>query len=180
MATGLGAQDRLQPSLLDRLTDHDPYKQSEPLEARVLSRKQLREAVLRDLAWLFNAVCEEPGLLDLYADPQRVTLWQTLREARESVINFGVPPLTGQTITMQHFPVIEEQLRQAIIRFEPRIDPASLEVRIANDMVFGHRPTSLRITIRGQMWNQPVPLELLLSADVDVDTGQAAVRDLRG
>jgi type VI secretion system protein ImpF len=29
------------------------------------------------------------------------------------------------------------------------------------------------------MWNQPVPLELLLSADVDVETGLAAVRDLR-
>jgi len=29
------------------------------------------------------------------------------------------------------------------------------------------------------MWNQPVPLELLLSAEVDVDTGQAAVRDMR-
>jgi type VI secretion system protein ImpF len=29
------------------------------------------------------------------------------------------------------------------------------------------------------MWNQPVPLELVLNADVDVDTGQAAVRDMR-
>jgi type VI secretion system protein ImpF len=179
MATGLGAQDRLQPSLLDRLTDLDPGSKSESLESRVLSRKQLREAVLRDLAWLFNAVCDEPGLLDLYADPDRVTLWQSLPEARESVANFGVPPLTGQSITMQHFPIIEEQLRLAIIRFEPRIDPDTLEVKVGNDMALGQRPTSLRITLRGQMWNQPVPLEILLSADVDVDTGQAAVRDLR-
>ena len=58
-------------------------------------------------------------------------------------------------------------------------DPNTVEVRIANDMPTGIRPTSLRLTIKGQMWNQPVPLELLLSADVDVDTGQAAVRDLR-
>jgi type VI secretion system protein ImpF len=41
------------------------------------------------------------------------------------------------------------------------------------------RPTSLSLTIKGQMWNQPVPLELLLSAEVDVDTGQASVRDMR-
>ena len=29
--------------------------------------------------------------------------------------------------------------------------------------------------IRGQLWNQPVPLELLLSADVDVDTMNAVL-----
>ena len=84
--------------------------------------------------------------------------------------------LEGLLLQKSH---IEEQIRQSILRFEPRIDPKTVEVRIGNDMSTGLRPTSLRLTIKGQMWNQPVPLELLLSADVDVDTGQAAVRDLR-
>jgi len=38
----------------------------------------------------------------------------------------------------------------------------------------------LKLVIRGLMWNQPVPLELLLSAAVDVETGQASVQDMRG
>jgi len=175
---GLGAQDRLQPSLLDRLTDNDPSSKVESLDARVLSRKQLREAVLRDLSWLFNAVCEEPDPGNRN-DPDRTALWQSLPEARNSVLNFGIMPLTGQTLTIHNFPIIEAQVRQSIIRFEPRLDPATVEVRIANDLTTGLRPTSLRLTIKGQMWNQPVPLELMLSADVDVDTGQAAVRDMR-
>jgi type VI secretion system protein ImpF len=174
---GLGAQDRLQPSLLDRLTDHDPGSRVEPLEARVLSRQQLRDAVLRDLAWLLNAACEEPD--PRHADPERAALWNSLPHARDSVLNFGILPLSGQSFSIHHFPIIEAQVRQAIIRFEPRLVPASVEVRIVNDMSTGLRPTSLRLTIKGQMWNQPVPLELLLSADVDVDTGQAALRDLR-
>lgn len=175
---GLSAQDRLQPSLLDRLTDHDPGSQVEALEARVLGRRQLRDAVLRDLTWLFNAVCEEP---DAHggADPERIAMWRDAPEARDSVMNFGILPLTGHAISVLRFPYIEEQIRQSILRFEPRIDPQTVEVRIANDMTTGLRPTSLRLAIKGQMWNQPVPLELLLSADVDVDTGQAAVRDLR-
>ncbi len=175
---GLSAQDRLQPSLLDRLTDHDPGSQVEALEARVLGRRQLRDAVLRDLTWLFNAVCEEP---DAHggADPERIAMWRDAPEARDSVMNFGILPLTGHAISVMRFPYIEEQIRQSILRFEPRIDPKTVEVRIDNDMSTGLRPTSLRLTIKGQMWNQPVPLELLLSADVDVDTGQAAVRDLR-
>ena len=48
-------QDRLQPALLDRLTDDEPDKKLEPREARVLSKRRLRQSVLRDLAWLFNA-----------------------------------------------------------------------------------------------------------------------------
>jgi type VI secretion system protein ImpF len=175
---GLGAQDRLQPSLLDRLTDHEPSSKAEPLDARVLNRRQLREAVLRDLSWLFNAVCEEPD--PNYGDPERAALWQGLPHARDSVLNFGILPLTGQSFSVHNFPLIEAQVRQSIIRFEPRLDPASVEVRIINDMTTGLRPTSLRLTIKDQMWNQPVPLELLLSADVDMDTGQAAVRDMRG
>jgi len=175
---GLGAQDRLQPSLLDRLTDNDPSSKVEPLEARVLNRRQLREAVLRDLSWLFNAVCEEPDLSNR-DDPERVALWKSLPYARDSVLNFGILPLTGQSLTIHNFPLIEAQIREAIVRFEPRLDPNTVEVRIGNDLSTGLRPTSLRLTIKGQLWNQPVPLELMLSADVDVDTGQAAVRDLR-
>lgn len=176
---GLGAQDRLQPSLLDRLTDNDPGSQVEALEARVLSRRQLRDAVLRDLSWLFNAVCEEPDPRRVNDDPERAALWQSVPHARDSVLNFGILPLTGQSFSVHSFPIIEAQVRQSIIRFEPRLDPATVEVRIVNDMSTGLRPTSLRLTIKGQMWNQPVPLELVLSADVDVDTGQAAVRDMR-
>lgn len=175
---GLGAQDRLQPSLLDRLTDNDPGTKSETLEARVLNRRQLRDAVLRDLSWLFNAVCEEPDPR-WHPDRERVALWQSVPYARDSVLNFGILPLTGQAFSVHNFPIIEAQVRQSIIRFEPRLDPATVEVRIVNDMSTGLRPTSLRLTIKGQMWNQPVPLELVLNADVDVDTGQAAVRDMR-
>ena len=50
----LTPQERLQPALLDRLTDDNPESQVEPREMRVMSRNRMREAVLRDLSWLFN------------------------------------------------------------------------------------------------------------------------------
>ena len=175
---GLTAQERLQPSLLDRLTDADPGNERESLDARVLNKQQLRAAVLRDLAWLLNAVCEEPDALS--ADRERVELWQELPEAASSVVNFGVAPMSGRSITRLQFPAIEHAVRRSLLRFEPRIDPDTLEVKIQDDMTAHLKPANLRLVIRGQLWNQPVPLELLLSADVDVDTGQAQVRDLRG
>lgn len=175
---GLSAQERLQPSLLDRLTDQDPGNPREPLDARVLNKKQLREAVLRDLTWLFNATTQEPD--PRHPDRERVRMWREAPEAVRSVINFGIPALTGTSWSTLEFPVLEQAIKICIQRFEPRIDPKTLEVKITNDLSTGVRPTSLRLVIRGQLWNQPVPLELLLSADVDVDTGQTAVRDMRG
>ncbi len=174
---GLTSQERLQPSLLDRLTDSDPSSSRESLDARVLSKQQLRAAVLRDLSWLFNTTAQEPPLRS--PDVEGRTMWQQAPEARESVLNYGLPPLSGATMIVMDFPWLEHEIRAAIIRFEPRIDPDSLVVTVTDERMNGKQPTMLRLVIRGLMWNQPVPLELLLSADVDVDTGQAAVRDMR-
>jgi len=173
---GLAAQERLQPSLLDRLTDDDPSSKRETLEARVLNRHQLRAAVLRDLTWLFNSTREEldPGSDDV----DRYTMWQLAPAARESVLNFGIPALSGKTFAAADFATLQERIRISVIRFEPRIDPKTLRVEAINDRIHG-QPSNLRLVLRGALWNQPVPLELLLNADVDVDTGQAVVRDMR-
>ena len=174
---GLTAQERLQPSLLDRLTDIDPSTSREALDARVLSKQQLRAAVLRDLSWLFNTTCQEPPLRSRNQEERK--RWLEAPEARKSVLNYGLPPLSGETMIVMDFPWLEAQIRDAIIRFEPRVDPDTLQVSVTDERMTGKQPTTLRLVIRGLMWNQPVPLELLLSADVDVDTGQTAVRDMR-
>ncbi len=174
---GLSSRERLQPSLLDRLIDDDPSSQRESLDARVLNRQQLRAAVLRDLSWLFNTTREEldPGSEDV----DRYVMWQRATAARESVLNFGLPPMSGRTFAAADFPTLQERIRICIMRFEPRIDPKTLSVEAVNDRP-GGQPSSLRLVIKGSLWNQPVPLELLLNADVDVDTGKTAVRDVRG
>ena len=174
---GLTSQERLQPSLLDRLTDEEPSSQREAIEARVLSKQQLRAAVLRDLSWLFNTARAEPD--PIRGDPEEVAQWREAPLARVSVINYGIPSLSGMTITLRQFPALEAAIRQAIVLFEPRIDPKTLAVEVQRDHGFNLQHNSLKLIIRGHMWNQPVPLELLLSADVDVETGLAAVRDLR-
>jgi type VI secretion system protein ImpF len=174
---GLTSQERLQPSLLDRLTDVEPAASREAIEARVLSKQQLREAVLRDLSWLFNTSRSEPD--QLRGDPDDVALWKECAQARNSVINYGIPALSGITITRVQFAALEYAIHQAIVQFEPRIDPKTLSVQVSREAGFNIQLNSLRLIIRGHMWNQPVPLELLLSADVDVETGMAAVRDMR-
>ena len=174
---GLTAQERLQPSLLDRLTDGEATSSKESLEAKVLNKQQLRAAVLRDLSFLFNTTRAEPD--PDRGDPREVSAWKEAPAARQSVLNYGIPALSGISMSRQQFARLELAFKQAILLYEPRIDPRTLAVQVDKGSGFNFQHNSLRLIIKGQMWNQPVPLELLLSADVDVETGLAAVRDLR-
>jgi type VI secretion system protein ImpF len=167
------SQERLQPSLLDRLTDDEPMNRKESADRQILSKTQLRQAVLRDLQWLLNAVQISPKLLT------------GLEHVKQSVLNFGLPALSGETATQIAHGDIEDALRVAIATFEPRIDSKSLEVRVvmAGSILSTHNV--LQLQIRGQLWAQPVPLELLMKADVDLETGQMTlvegpVRTIKG
>ena len=66
---------------------------------------------------------------------------------------------------------------EAIATFEPRIDAKSLVVTLQMNAKNHHN--TLQLTIRGQMWAQPVPLELLLAANVELETGETQLRDMR-
>lgn len=180
----LTSQERLQPSLLDRLTDHEPGSQVEALDARVLNRQQLRAAVLRDLSWLFNTARAEPARHSGRAHRQQhiaaeALLWQDVPQARRSVLNFGMAAFSGESLVRMDLAAMGRDIRQSIIDFEPRIDPETLEVQVELDGQARAHHNQLKLVIRGHMWNQPVPLELLLSAAMDVETGQASVRDMR-
>jgi len=161
------AQDRLQPALLDRLTDDDPESRNEAIESRVINRNRMRDLVLRDLAWLFNATA--PGeSIDFSRAPH----------ARKSVLNYGLPALSGQTASTIDPLVLQARVKQAILDHEPRILPDTLavEVVISQTQLDHHNQIAFRIS--GQLWAQPVPLELLLHTDIDLETGRVAVREL--
>jgi type VI secretion system protein ImpF len=162
----LTPQERLQPALLDRLIDEDPSKTLEAREARVITKAKLRQAVLRDLAWLFNAT--RPSDID----------WTGLRDAERSVINFGLPSLSGETASTLDIVELENSIRQAIVDFEPRITPSSLQVEalVSEDQLDHHNVVSVQI--RGDLWSQPVPIELLLRTELDLESGEVEIQDL--
>jgi type VI secretion system protein ImpF len=165
MAT-LRQQDRLQPALLDRLTDDEPGSKVEAVESRVINRQRLREMVLRDLGWLFNAT-QPTGEID----------WAAVPEAETSVINYGLPPLSGRAASSIDPGTLRLHVREAIIRHEPRIlaDTLVVEVVVKESQLDHHNQIGIRIN--GQMWAQPVPLELMLHTDIDLETGRVAVRE---
>jgi type VI secretion system protein ImpF len=167
MAEQIMPLDPLQPAVLDRLTDEEPDKKQEPREARVLSKSRMRQSVLRDLAWLFNAT-----RLDAVADLTKVP------NVRRSVLNFGLPAMSGKTASSLDVTNLTRAVRDAILTFEPRILPASLEIKTLIEAGALDHHNVIGVEIHGQLWAQPVPLEFLVRTDFDLETGKVRVTDL--
>lgn len=160
-------KERLQPSLLDRLTDDEPEAKVESRDKRVLSQEKLRASVLRDLTWLFNTT-QLSALEDLSAYP----------ETAKSVLNFGMPDLAGHTLTSIDVTELEQLLRQAIWNFEPRLTQRSVRVRLTvDDNEMSHN--SMSFVIEAELWSQPLPLQLYLRTEIDFEDGDVRVAELR-
>lgn len=155
----LTTQERLQPSLLDRLTDDEPGKREESREKRVISANRLRECVTRDVSWLLNCV-------NLGADEHL----SEYPEVARSVVNFGIPDLTGVALSGVDASVLQRQLREALVAFEPRLTASTLQVTVNADSTRMDRQ-SLVFNIESEMWAQPIPLNLYLKTEVDLETG---------
>src|SRR3954469_23429325 len=139
----LAVIEKLQPCLLDRLTDDDPKNGQESRAQRVVSIQRYRQGVLRDLQWLFNASAHLA-----YEGSSRFNL-REYSEAFRSVINFGTRHLFGvMTPSMRE---LERQLTEALYTFEPRILRNSLRVR---SKVEGNL---IVLTVEGELWANPLP-----------------------
>jgi type VI secretion system protein ImpF len=164
----LTPKERLQPSLLDRLTDDEPDKRQESRDKRILSPAKLRDSVRRDLTWLFNSI-NLAATVDLEDYPQ----------VQRSTLNYGLPDLAGRTASSIDRAALERVLRRAIWEFEPRLNRNAVKVRLVADYdQMNHN--AMCFTIEAELWAQPLPLRLFLRTEVDLETGEFNVSDVTG
>lgn len=154
--------ERLQPSLLDRLTDDARENPSERKDDRVIDMRRLREIISRDLSFLLNCSNAETVIdADLY--PQTAN----------SVLNYGVREVSGVFSTVERAGKIRSSIARAIAQFEPRIKPGTLDVALRVED--NKSKATVVFDIRADMWAQPIPLELYLRSEVDVTTGHVTL-----
>lgn len=166
-------RERLQPCLLDRLTDDEPHSQVESRDKRVISQAQFRRSVLRDLSWLFNT---SAPLESLEQDRDEAADFPMVYT---SVVNFGLPDLCGYTASSLSVPQLERMLTEVIQRYEPRVLRRGLAVRaLVDKSAYAHN--ALMFEIRGQVWSQPLPERLDLKTEVDLETGQVTLQERGG
>ena len=153
-------KERLQPSLLDRLTDLEPDKSVESSSQQSMSQSQFKAAVIRDLGWLLNSVA-----LNVCVDLDKFP------EVQRSVLNYGLPDMSGHTSSTVDILSVEKSIRVAIQEFEPRIIRSSLKVKVhSNPDEMSHN--SMIFEIAGEVFGQPSPFQVVLKSELDLECGE--------
>jgi type VI secretion system protein ImpF len=159
------------PSLLDRLTDSMPSSDWEVVEA-------LEKNIKRDLALLLNSRKLESCLHDLTAYP----------EVKTSVLNYGIEEYAGLIRNDVNIYKVTEMIKQAVLFFEPRIVPETLQViadcnQEASQKKFSELPKELKqkiyekgafeFIIRGEICLTKAPIDF--HTQMNLSTGHIDV-----
>ncbi len=157
------SRDRLQPFLLDRLTDDQRELRNESRDQRVMILRQLHQAVLRDLEWLLNTPRHTPDE-EIYDFPM----------AAKSVLNFGMPSLSGLSADSMDLPTIERMITDTIQTYEPRVIPQSLQVRAVSS---NSSHNLMSFEIRADIWAVPMPDRLFVRTELDLESGHCRLQE---
>lgn len=158
----------LLPTLLDRLRDDAPQRQTEAPGEYAVTRSQMRDIVQRDLAFLLNTT----SIGDLI-DRERYS------HAAASTVNFGVPPLAGAFMASRSWAEIEQIIRRAIHAFEPRLIPQALTVAPLTVIDADAHYNVLAFEVRGMIQMEPYPLEFMVQSSLDLETSQVDIIGMR-
>jgi type VI secretion system protein ImpF len=130
----------------------------------VITEPVLRREVGLDLDALLNSIALE-STVDLTDAPY----------ARESIINFGIPDIAHRTIDEAGVVDVTEEIRLAIINFEPRLAAAS--VRVTRDTSVDPVELKIRFIVRADLTCDPIRVPVEFVAEV-VEPGKIVVNRL--
>jgi type VI secretion system protein ImpF len=135
------------------------------LRARqVITETVLRREVSRDLEALLNTIAME-STIDMAQAPY----------VRKSILNFGLPDVANRTIDEIAVGEIPDEIRTAIINYEPRLAAASLHIE--RDMSVDAVELKIRFIVRADLTCDPVNVPVEFTAEL-VDTGKIIVNRL--
>jgi type VI secretion system protein ImpF len=175
------AEAKLNPSLFDKLTLNDRVTgiieegraevqgqtllrlNSGPQLIERYNETAMRASVRRELGWLFNTV-NLAASIDLDPYPHVQT----------SVLNYGMPDLTGQISTAAAVRTRATQIAETIRIFEPRMDPERLQVRAEPAVGLDN---AVSYVIQGDITSAVRAMPVQFFANVEVETGEAVVRE---
>jgi len=155
----------LQPSLLDRLLVSGPKDRPISGTRRAFSARKLRESVLRDLTWLLNSTN-----LATRVD------FEQFPEVARSVVNFGMPALTGNLRAALERDTVARQIAECIATFEPRLS----QVKVTPEVSSAAEIFTVGFRIEAELWGDPVPQHLTMHTAIDVGTGECLLEDRGG
>ncbi len=134
------------------------YNNAQKIDNFTINARKLKELVARDMAWLLNTTSLECTQdLDSY------------NYTKNSVLNFGVPNLTGVVASNIDVNILQRRIKNIILNYEPRILKKTLKVEVKKRNAMSLN--SLFFDIECDVWGQPTPEHLIINSEIDLETG---------
>ena len=151
----------LLPSVLDRLIDDDPQVRQEAPGSRSQLLRELKQAVRRDLENLLNT-----RIRCLPSPPE-------LAELKQSVVNYGIPDLTGTPLAS---PREREEFRRiihsVILLYEPRLKKLNVMLHDQAEAI----DRTIRFHIEATLQAEPAPEPVAFDSTLRLATGSFEVK----
>lgn len=156
--------EKLIPSVLDRLIDEEPHRVSEVPASRTQVLQQMKSSVGRDLQNLLNTRC-------------RASTWdEGLDQLPRSLVAYGVPDCVGiNTGSRDQQEILREMIQNAVITFEPRL----MNVRVNLSDTDDPNDRTLRFRIDALLRVDPAPEPVAYDSRLDASIGDFTVQGAR-
>ena len=149
---------------LEELDEKSPINQYfSPPQLERFNEAALRATVRREIGWILNTTNLDAAI-DLEAYPQ----------VASSVLNYGVPDLAGKALTGRLVLQRARDIRAALLAFEPRIEPATLEVEVSERV---ERENSITFVIKADVRSAVRAIPIKFRTDLEVETAEVMIRD---
>jgi type VI secretion system protein ImpF len=129
---------------------------------RAITEADLRREVMADLEALLNTVSLDSAIALEPDEP-----------VRRSILNFGCPDLARRSLTDPAIAAIADEIREALIRYEPRLIPGT--VRVIHESTTAEAEQKVRYVITADLSCEPLDVAVEFVADVSCDSGTVAL-----
>jgi type VI secretion system protein ImpF len=151
----------LLPSVLDRLIDDDPQVHREPPRSRSQLLRDLKQAVRRDLENLLNTRVRPVSVAPEFA------------ELNQSLVNYGIPDLTGASLaSSKEREEFRRTIQSVIILFEPRLKKLYVSLHDQTEAL----DRTIRFHIEAILQAEPAPEPVAFDSTLRLSTGVFEVK----
>ncbi|MEE4207122.1 MAG: type VI secretion system baseplate subunit TssE [Erythrobacter sp.] len=141
----------------------DDFRYFAEQNIQIFAERSLRASLMRDLKLLLNTIALESSI-DLEDYPN----------VQSSVVNFGLRDFSGRTSAVDTARQQARDLRIAIQRFEPRLDPSTVRVEPLGRT---STPGVVLFRIEGEVMDHGRLVPVSLTTEFDLENISVEVRD---
>lgn len=137
------------------------------MRRRGFTETQIRQSVIDNMIDIVNTI-----------DLQSSLEFKDLEYASKSILNYGIYDLTHLTSDDSNLPMVEQNVTDAIINYEPRIRKESVQVR--RDVEFNDVVQKLRLSIYAEVSYHPLDIPIEFVAEIDLSSGKVGIGKAAG